>query len=75
MDSFDDLLAHWTPAELSEDLCVPYHTAASMKRRGWVAATHWAALMQSARKKSLPVAEEMLIRFGDKRKREQERAA
>lgn len=68
MKGFEDLLEHWSPLELSEDLGVPYHTAASMKRRGWVAARHWPALVRSARSKGLPLDEAMLIRFVDERK-------
>jgi hypothetical protein len=68
MDGFRDLLGYWTPLELSEDLGVPYHTAASMKRRGWIAAKHWAALLVAANRKNLPLNEAMLVRFTAERK-------
>lgn len=68
MKGFHDLLEHWSPLELAEDLGVPYHTAASMKRREWVAVNHWPALVRSARRKSLPLDEAMLIGFVAERK-------
>ena len=68
MNDFRALLEHWTPAELSQDLRVPYHTAASMKRRGWIAARYWSAFVAAARSKNLPIDETMLIRFAAQRK-------
>lgn len=61
--SFDDLLAHWTAAELRDDLGIGYDTAASMKRRGSVSPGHWPALLEAASRKDIPLDAEMLTKF------------
>lgn len=63
MTDFRDLLSRWTIAELAADLTLNLNTAAAMKQRASVAPSHWALLIEAARRKGLTIDEAMLARF------------
>lgn len=51
--TFSDLLSHWTHAELSEALGVPYINARKMRERESVSAVHWPVLIDAAAAKGV----------------------
>ena len=75
MQRFEDLLAHWSATELSDDLGIGKHTAASIKRRGSVSPEHWPALIQAAENKGITLDEATLLRLWLIRKAEPDCAA
>lgn len=68
IESFGDLLARWTAAELSADLGISQPTAASMKWRESVAPSHWPLLVHAAERRGIAIDEAMLARFWRTRK-------
>jgi hypothetical protein len=67
---FADVLALWSPLQLSRVLEVPYSTAVSMYQRKSIGPGHWGRLIQAAASRGEIITAEMLITFADKRRRE-----
>jgi hypothetical protein len=67
--SFGDLLALWTPLQLSRVLNVGYSTAAAMYQRGSIGPKHWSRLIEAASARGEIITADMLIKFGDERRR------
>jgi hypothetical protein len=65
---FADVLALWTPKQLSRVLKVPYHTAAAMYQRESIASRYWARLIKAAEARGETITADMLVRFADERK-------
>jgi hypothetical protein len=66
--SFADVLALWTPLQLSRVLNVPYSTAKAMHWRGLIGPAHWARLIEAATACGEIVTADMLIKFADDRR-------
>jgi hypothetical protein len=66
---FADVLALWTPLQLSRALKVPYQTAAGMYRRGSIGSKHWSRLIEAATARGEILTADMLIKFADERRR------
>jgi hypothetical protein len=63
--SFADVLALWTPLQLSRVLKVRYTTAAQMHRRGSIGSAHWARLIEAASARGEILTADMLVTFAD----------
>jgi hypothetical protein len=61
--TFDDVLALWTPAQLSRVLGVRYGTVAAMYQRGWIAPAYWPAILEAAKARGEVLTAEMMIGF------------
>lgn len=66
--SFTDVLALWTPKQLSRVLPVPYSTAVAMYQRGRIGPGHWARLIEAAADRGETLTADMLLRFRDQAK-------
>jgi hypothetical protein len=66
--SFADVLALWTPKQLSRVLKVPYSTAAAMYQRGSIGPAHWARLIAAAEARGEVITADMLLRFAADRR-------
>lgn len=66
--SFADVLALWTPLQLSRVLDVRYTTAAAMHRRGSIGPAHWARLIEAAAARGEVITADMLVKFADQRR-------
>jgi hypothetical protein len=66
--SFADVLALWTPLQLSRVLNVRYQTAAAMHRRGSIGPAHWARLIEAAASRGEIITAEMLVKFANDRR-------
>ena len=60
--SFADVLALWTPLQLSRVLKVPYSTAAAMYQRGSIGPAHWSRLIEAAAARGEIITADMLVR-------------
>jgi hypothetical protein len=68
MRSFTDVLALWTPLQLSRVLKVPYSTAATMYQRRSIGPKHWSRLIDAAAARGEIITADMLVRFADERR-------
>jgi hypothetical protein len=68
--SFADVLALWTPLQLSRVLKIRYPTAAAMHQRGSIGPAHWARLIEAADARGEIITADMLVRFADERRRQ-----
>jgi hypothetical protein len=74
MRSFADVLALWTPLQLSRVLAVPYSTAATMYQRGSIGPKHWSRVIAAASARGEIITADMLVKFADHRRLERSRA-
>jgi hypothetical protein len=67
--NFADVLALWTPLQLSRVLKVPYSTAAAMYQRGSIGPKHWSRLIEAAAARGEIITADMLVKLADERRR------
>lgn len=72
--NFRELLALWTPKQLSVVLGCPYQTAVAMYRRESISPDFWTRIIEGARWRGEIVTADMLLTFADTRRAEGSRS-